>query len=100
MYTTVDAAVRYNILLPDQAPVQPFVTGGVGYAGWIGPGGSPAALVLPVGVGVERLLTEHIKIGARFTLRPSFGEDLGYGYEKSPPGGSTWVLTAGAGGAF
>jgi hypothetical protein len=100
MYTTVDAAVRYNILLADQAPVQPYVTAGLGYAGWIGPGGAPAALVIPLSVGVERMLTEHVKIGARLNVRHSFGENLGYGNERGAPGGSTWVLLAGAGGAF
>jgi hypothetical protein len=100
MYTTVDLGVRYNILLADQAPVQPYVTAGLGYAGWIGPGGSPAALVIPVAVGVERLLTEHVKIGARLNVRPSFGENLAAGNERGAPGGSTWVLLAGAGGAF
>ena len=100
MYTTVDAGVRYNILLADQAPVQPYVAAGLGYAGWIGPGGAPAALVIPVSVGVERMLTQHVKIGARLNVRPSFGENLGYGNERGAPGGSTWVLLAGAGGAF
>ncbi len=99
-YTTVDAGVRYNLLLADQAPVQPFLAAGLGYAAWIGPGGAPGGLAIPVSLGVERLLTEHVKIGARLNLRPSFFEDLGHGYEKSPPGGSTWALTAGAGGAF
>jgi Outer membrane protein beta-barrel domain len=99
-YTTVDAGMRYNILLADEAPVQPFLAAGLGYAAWIGPGGAPAGLVVPVSLGVERMLTEHVKIGARLNLRPSFFEDLGHGYERNPPGGSTWALTAGAGGAF
>jgi hypothetical protein len=99
-YTTFDARVRYNVLLADQAPVQPYLTAGVGYAAWIGPGGAPAGLVLPVSAGVERLLTPNVKIGARLDVRPSFFEDLGYGYERNPPGGSTWALLAGAGGAF
>jgi hypothetical protein len=99
-YTTLDAGVRYNILRAEEAPVQPFVTAGLGYAAWIGPGGAPAGLVIPVSAGVDRMLTPNIKIGARLVLRPSFFEDLGYGYERNPPGGSTWALIAGAGGAF
>jgi hypothetical protein len=98
-YTTIDAGLRFNLLLADQAPVQPFLVGGVGFAAWIGPGGS-AGLVLPFTVGVERMLLPNVKVGARFSLRPSFLEDLGHGDERNPPGGSTWVLTAGAGGAF
>jgi hypothetical protein len=99
-YTTLDAGVRYNLLLSDQAPVQPYLSAGAGYAAWIGPGGAPAGLVMPVSVGVERLLTPEIKIGARFQLRPSFFEDLGHPDQRNPPGGSTWALIAGAGGAF
>jgi len=99
-YTSLDGGLRYNLLLADQAPVQPFLAAGLGYAAWIGPGGAPAGLVIPVSAGVERMLTEHVKIGARLNLRPSFFEDLGHGYERNPPGGSTWSLTAGAGGAF
>jgi hypothetical protein len=99
-YTSLDADLRYNILLADEAPVQPFVAAGLGWAGWFGPGGAPAALVVPVNVGVERLLTDRIKIGARFALRPTLGADLGHGYERNPPGGSTWALTANVGGWF
>jgi Outer membrane protein beta-barrel domain len=99
-YTSLDADLRYNVLLADQAPVQPFVAAGLGYAAWIGPGGAPAGLVIPLAAGVERMLTPNVKIGARFNLRPSLFEDLGHGYERNPPGGSTWALTAGAGGAF
>ena len=99
-YTSLDARVRYNVLLADQAPVQPYLTAGLGYGAWIGPGGAPAGLVIPVSVGVERLLTPNVKIGARLDVRPSFFENLGYGYETNAPGGSTWALLAGAGGAF
>jgi hypothetical protein len=99
-YTTLDAGFRYNVLRADEAPVQPFITAGLGYAAWIGPGGAPAGLVIPVSAGVERMLTTNIKVGARFVLRPSFFEDLGYGWERNPPGGSTWALLAAAGGAF
>lgn len=99
-YISFDGALRYNVLRADEAPVQPFLAAGLGYAGWAGPGGAPAALVIPVSAGVERMLTERIKIGARLMVRPSFFESLGHGYEKNPPGGSTWALLAGAGGAF
>lgn len=99
-YTTLDAGLRYNILLADRAPVQPFVAAGFGWAAWIGPGGAPAGLIIPVSAGIERMLTPNIKIGARFAIRPSFFEDLGHDWERNPPGGSTWALTAGAGGAF
>jgi hypothetical protein len=99
-YMGLDAGFRYNILRADQAPVTPFVTAGLGYAAWLGPGGAPAGLVLPVSVGVDRMLTSNVKVGARLSLRPSFFEDLGYGYEHNPPGGSTWAIIAGAGGTF
>ena len=99
-YNSVNASVRYNVLRADEAPVQPFVTGGIGWAGWIGPGGTPASLVLPVSAGVERMLTERVKVGARLDVRPAFFDDLGHGYEKNPPGGSTWALIVNAGGGF
>lgn len=99
-YTSLDADVRYNILLADEAPVQPYVSAGLGYAGWFGSGGTPASLVIPLSAGVERLLTERIKIGARFTLRPALFDDLGHKDEKNPPGGDTWALIANVGGAF
>jgi hypothetical protein len=99
-YTTLDAGFRYNILRADEAPLTPFVTAGLGYAAWIGPGGAPAGLVIPVSAGVDRMLTPNIKIGARLNVRPSFFEDLGYGSERNPPGGSTWAIIAGAGGTF
>jgi hypothetical protein len=99
-YQSVDAEVRYNVLRADEAPVQPFLTAGLGWAGWIGPGGAPAALVIPISAGVERMLTERIKIGARLNVRPSFFEDLGHGYERKPPRGDTWALIANVGGGF
>ncbi len=97
---SVDAELRYNVLRADEAPVQPFLTAGLGWAGWIGPGGTPASLVTPVSAGVERMLTDRIKVGARLNVRPAFFADLGHGYEKSPPGGSTWALIANVGGGF
>jgi hypothetical protein len=99
-YQSVDADVRYNILRADEAPVQPYVSAGLGWAGFFGQGGDPLTLVIPVSAGVERMLTERIKIGARFNLRPTFFDDLGHGYEKNPPGGSTWSLVANVGGGF
>jgi hypothetical protein len=99
-YTAIDGAVRYNILRADEAPVQPYVSAGLGWAAWVGPGGTPAALVIPVSLGVERLLTEHIKVGARLNVRPAFGADLGHATERNPPGGDTWALVANLGGAF
>lgn len=100
MYASLDGDLRYNILRADQAPVEPFVAAGLGWVGWIGPGGTPAAVVIPITVGAERLLTEHIKIGARFALRPSLFEDLGHGYEQNRPTGDTWSLLANVGGYF
>ena len=99
-FQSIDAELRYNILLPDQAPVQPYLSAGLGWAGFFGPGGNAATLVVPLSVGLERLLTERIKVGARFNVRPAFFDNLGYGYEKNPPGGSTWALLADIGGAF
>lgn len=100
VYNSFDGGFRYNILRADEAPVQPYAVLGLGFAGWSGPGGSPAALVIPGTIGVERMLTEHVKIGARFNLRPSFGEDLSNGMTRNPQGGSAWSMLVGAGGAF
>lgn len=99
-YATLDASARYNILRADQAPLQPYLSAGLGYAGWFGEGGTPASLVIPLSGGVERMLTERIKVGARLTLRPAFFDDLGHGHERNPPGGSTWALIANVGGGF
>jgi hypothetical protein len=101
MYTGVDADVRYNLLLPEQAPLQPFVTAGIGYAAFIGKYGDAAAMTLPLSIGAERLLSRSIKISGRFNVRPALFDDLGAPYEqRSPPGGDTWSLTAHLGGAF
>jgi hypothetical protein len=100
VYNSVDADLRYNILRADEAPVQPYLSAGLGWAGFFGPGGTPFALVTPVAAGVERMLTEHVKIGARFNIRPTFFDDLGHGYEKNPPGGDSWNLVVNLGGAF
>lgn len=103
VYTAVDADVRYNILRADQAPLQPYLVGGLGYVGFIGPGGDGAALTIPVAIGAERLLTEQIKAGARFNLRPAVFDNLSHGWEKpDAPGisGSAWTLLANVGGAF
>jgi len=99
-YTSLDADIRYNVLRADEAPLQPYVSAGLGWAGWFGPGGDPFALVVPVAAGVERMLTDRIKIGARFNLRPTFFDDLGHGFERNPPGGSSWTLVANVGGGF
>jgi hypothetical protein len=99
-YTSLDGDVRYNILRADEAPVQPYVSAGLGWASWLGPGGTPASLVIPVALGAERLLTERVKIGARFNFRPAFFDNLGHANEANAPGGDTWSLVANVGGAF
>jgi hypothetical protein len=103
VYTSFDADVRYNILRADQAPLQPYVVGGLGYVAYIGPGGDGAALTIPLAVGAERLITEQIKAGARFNLRPAFFDNLSHGWEKPDAAGTTggtWSLLANVGGAF
>lgn len=96
--TGIDASARYNILRADQAPVQPFVTAGIGYAGWAGDNGDPFALTIPVSVGAERMLTRNVKVGARFTVKPAFFDELGPG--RDAPGGDSWSLAGNVGGAF
>jgi hypothetical protein len=100
VYTGVDAAVRYNILLADQAPVQPFVAGGLGYAAVLGEYGDATVMTFPLSFGVERLLSPYIKIGARLNVRPAVFDDLGAPHERNPPGADTWSLTVHLGGAF
>jgi hypothetical protein len=103
VYTAVDADLRYNILRADQFVVQPYLVGGLGYVGYFGPGGDGAALTIPVAVGVERLLTEQIKAGARFNLRPAFFDNLNHDTGQpnaAGTGGSVWTLLANVGGAF
>jgi hypothetical protein len=100
--TGIDAGIRYNLVLPERFPVLPFVVGGVGYAGFAGRNGDPAMLVVPVVVGAERMLTPNIKVGARFSYRPAFFDDLST--PSTPrgesPGADTWTLLAQIGGGF
>lgn len=103
VYTAVDADLRYNLLRANQFPVQPYLAGGIGYVGYAGPGGDGAAVTTPVAVGAERLITQNIKAGARFNLRPAFFDNLSH---KGQPtsvvatGGGVWSLLANVGGAF
>jgi hypothetical protein len=100
--TALDAGVRYNILLPEQFPVQPFVVGGAGYAGFAGRYGDPAMLTLPLVAGAERLLTPNIKVGARFSYRPAFFDNLATPLTPrgETQGADTWTLLAQIGGGF
>lgn len=100
--TAIDAGLRYNLMLPEQFPVQPFVVGGVGYAGFAGRNGDPAMLVVPLVLGAERLLTPNIKVGARFSYRPAFFDDLSTPATRrgDKPGADTWTLLAQIGGGF
>lgn len=101
--TALDAGGRYNFLLPDQSPFVPFAGVGVGYAGFAGKYGDAATLIVPVSGGVERMLTQNIKVGARFAYRPAFFDDLGTdlpGTRGASPGADTWSLLAQVGGGF
>jgi hypothetical protein len=102
--TQVAAAGRYNLLRARQLPLQPFVTAGIGYAGFSGDDGDMSAIVVPLGVGADRMLTRNIRFGARLNFRPVFGEDLSTAQDRledeSGPGGDTWLLIANIGGAF
>lgn len=100
VYTSLDASARLDILDATRAPLVPFVTAGLGWAGYSGTYGDGAALVVPVGVGAERLITNNIKAGARFNFRPAFGDNLGTRLENDETGGDTWSLIANIGGAF
>lgn len=101
--TALDAGGRYNFLLPDQSPFVPFAGVGVGYAGFAGKYGDAATLIVPVSGGVERMLTQNVKVGARFSYRPAFFDDLGTdlpGTRGASPGADTWSLLAQVGGGF
>jgi len=103
VYTAVDADLRYNLLRADQFFVQPYLAGGIGYVGYAGPGGDGAAVTLPVALGAERLITQNIKAGARFNLRPAFFDDLSHKGQitsTAATSGSVWSLLANVGGAF
>ncbi|MCC6555676.1 MAG: outer membrane beta-barrel protein [Polyangiaceae bacterium] len=98
LMTSVNAGLRFNLLRPDQAPAQPFVVAGFGYAGWTGDNGDSFTLTVPVSAGAERMLTDNIKVGARVNFTPAFLDELGEG--EDPPGGDTWSLIAHVGGGF
>ncbi|MRG92437.1 outer membrane beta-barrel protein [Polyangium spumosum] len=100
--TSLDAGLRYNLAAANALPLQPFVVGGVGYAGFAGNYGDAFTLVVPVGVGADRLLTENIKVGARFNYRPAFFDNLGSPITPAgdEPGADTWSLLAQVGGGF
>jgi len=101
--TALDASLRYNLTLPDQLPVQPYVTAGVGYAGFAGRYGDAATLIVPLSAGAERMLTPNIKIGARLSYRPAFFDNLAATSTpagENTPGADTWSLLAQLGGGF
>ncbi|MDC3961227.1 outer membrane beta-barrel protein [Polyangium jinanense] len=100
--TSLDAGARYNLAAADRLPLQPFVVAGVGYAGFAGSYGDGFTLIVPVGVGADRMLTENIKVGARFNYRPAFFDNLGSPITppNDEPGGDTWTLLAQIGGGF
>jgi hypothetical protein len=100
--SAVDADLRYNILRGYEAPVQPFVTAGFGYAAFGGSNGDLGTVTLPVGVGVERLLTPGIKVGGRIAYRPALFDHLGEDDQatEDQPGADTWTVLAHLGGAF
>jgi len=98
--TALDGSVRYNILLPSEGFVQPFVTAGVGYAGFAGEGGDGMTMQIPISGGAERLLTRSIKVGARLTWRPTFFDDVGVAPARVHPGADSLTLLAHLGGAF
>ncbi|MDI1444669.1 outer membrane beta-barrel protein [Polyangium sp. 6x1] len=100
--TSLDAGIRYNLAEANRLPLQPFVAGGVGYAGFAGRYGDGFTLVVPVAVGADRMLTENIKVGARFNYRPAFFDHLGAPNIPvgDQPGADTWNLLAQIGGGF
>jgi hypothetical protein len=100
--TAVDVGGRYNLAPADALPLQPFVTAGVGYAGFAGRYGDGATLIVPVGVGADRMLTPNIKVGGRFTYRPAFFDNLASPITPlgDQPGADTWSLIANLGGGF
>ena len=98
--TAVDADCRYNILRGHEGPVQPFLTAGLGWAGFTGLGGDMTAFTLPVGLGAERSVSEHFHFGARFSYRLTLLDDLGVGDFEGEPGGDTYSLLAHLGGSF
>jgi hypothetical protein len=102
--TQIDGSVRYNAFRNYNLPVQPFVTAGLGYAGFAGDDGDLLAFVIPLGVGADRALTRNIRLGARFNFRPVFGEDLATPRDQiegeDGPGGDTWSVAAHLGGQF
>lgn len=102
MMASFDVSGRYNLLRLDEAPVQPFVTAGVGYAAFIGDDGDLFTMVVPVGAGIEKNLTRSIKLGGRFQYRPAFFDHLGRD-DVAPnlqPGGDTFQILAQVGGGF
>jgi len=102
--TQIDASARYNAFRAFNLPLQPFVTAGLGYAGFSGDDGDMATLLVPLGLGVDRALTPNIRVGARFDFRLVFGEDLDTPRDRvmdeDGPGGDNWSVVAHLGGQF
>jgi Outer membrane protein beta-barrel domain len=102
--TQIDGSVRYDMFRSYNPPVQPFVTVGLGYAGFSGDDGDMAAMTIPVGIGVDRALTRHIRLGGRFNFNPVIGEDLDTPQDRvegeDGPGGDNWSVAAHLGGQF
>jgi len=98
--TAVDVDCRYNILRGHEGPVQPFLTAGAGWVSYAGLGGDMGALALPIGIGAERPMSKHFKVGARFNYRLTLLDDLGLGDFPGEPGGDTYTLLAHFGGSL
>ncbi len=100
--TSLDAGIRYNLTDGTRLPLRPFVAGGVGYAGFAGNYGDAFTLVVPVAVGADRMLTESIRVGGRFSYRPAFFDNMGTPTTPAgnEPGADTWTLLAQIGGGF
>jgi len=100
--TAVDVGGRYYLTAANALPLQPYLAAGVGYAGFAGRYGDAATLIVPVSVGADRMLTQKIKVGARFTYRPAFFDNLASPITPlgDSPGADTWSLLAQVGGGF
>jgi hypothetical protein len=55
--------------------VQPFVTAGLSCSGFAGNDGDMAAIVVPVGAGVERMIAQH-QGGREGSYRPVFSPKI------------------------
>ena len=99
VYSAFELDARLS-MFPKTAPVQLFAFGGAGYVAYVAQGVGDAALIAPVGFGLEHLFGP-VLVGARLTFRPAIVvDDLSSAKRAASVRGDTLSVTGSVGGLF